>query len=124
MAAGEHSFGHADGRAVPPSVVLFTVGQLAVLLAVPRGAPLALLVAAEAAVSLPLVVSLLGVGLRATGVFTLVAIALGALVFGGLRALESLWLAALVVVPVVATLTYGLHRYERVVLGLVREGSS
>lgn len=122
MATDDRARLHADGWVIPPSVAVFAVGQLAILLVVPRGAPLPLVVAAEAIVSLPLVASLLRVGLRATATFGLAAVALGGLAVTGLLIFESLWVAALVLVLVLATLAYGLHRYELVALDLEPEG--
>lgn len=58
---------------------------------------------------------------RAVGWFLASAVALSAVGVGLLIATEQLWLAALGLGLVGATLSYGLHRYERLRLGLVEE---
>lgn len=51
--------------------------------------------------------------------FAVAALAAGAVGWGLLRTDRPLWLAALAVAVVAATAAYGIHRYERVSLGLV-----
>jgi hypothetical protein len=64
-----------------------------------------------------------GSALRTTVVCWLLALALFAVVWLAQRGTDSLWLVAVTLVAVGLLVGYGLHRYERVQLGLVRTGS-
>lgn len=55
------------------------------------------------------------------GAFAVAALATGAVGWGLLRSDRPLWLAGLAVALVAATAAYGIHRYERVSLGLVED---
>jgi hypothetical protein len=113
---------------LPRTIVAFVLLQLGVLLVPPITlTPFGLAVAipaqwlAEIVLVLLLVESLFvdlrpGQALLAGGLTLLV---LGGLPYASWLATERLWLATLVLVLAGATLAYGLHRYERVSLGLV-----
>lgn len=58
---------------------------------------------------------------RAAGVFLVSVVVLSAIAVGLWRTSDGLWLGALGLLLVGGTLSYGLHRYERVRLGLVEE---
>lgn len=62
-----------------------------------------------------------GSGLRTTLACWVLALGLFGVVELARRGTDSLWLVALVLVVVGAFVGYGLHRYERVRLGLVSE---
>lgn len=119
-----------DVRAVawPPLVV--AVGHVLLLPVVPDGFLAAgptgwrLLAGAEAAMLAVLVGSALRTTRRA--VLPLVAATLGlfGLVFAGLVATDRIWPVALLLVATVAVIGYGLHRYELVHTGQVREADA
>ena len=104
--------------------VAFAVGQLLVLLVLTReSGPLAVALA-EGALALVLVAGLVRTGdpVRAVATFATLSVAGAAALWLALGAADALWLVALGLVLAVAALAYGLHRYERVALGLVTDG--
>jgi hypothetical protein len=114
------------GRAIPVPlfgpvlVVLLHLVALPILLANP---PLVLFAALEGASLLICAFSLAGTGaaLRTTVVCWLVALGLFGTVRLAQHGTDDLALVALTLVPVGTLLGYGLHRYERVRLGLVSD---
>lgn len=105
----------------PVFVVLFHLIALPIL---PANPPFVLFAALEGASLLICAFSLAGTGaaLRTTLVCWLVAIGLFGTVRLAQRGTDDLALVALTLVLVGTLLGYGLHRYERVRLGLVSDG--
>lgn len=99
----------------------FALGQVVLVALVPPGGALAILVIAE--------IGLLGVLCspavdhhdpgRLLVASLLAGLAVGAIGWLTLRSSQAVWLAAGALVVATAFLAYGIHRYERVTLGLV-----
>lgn len=104
--------------AAPGAVAL---GHVVALLVPPGDLSLPALALMEGGLALVLVSSLLygGAPGRVVVAFLAVLAGLVATAVGGPRATPRLWLVALAVGLAVATLSYALHRYELVRLGLV-----
>ena len=99
----------------------FAAGQIVLVALYPTEGPLALLVLAEIGLSCVLLAPVVDRDEpgRAT-VATLVAgVALGGTAWAALRSAEGVWVGASAIVVGTAIAAYGLHRYERVRLGLV-----
>lgn len=105
-----------------PAPSAFAAGAVLALPAT-ADAPLAAVVAVQVGLLAVLAGSLLDVDepLGALFAFALATLALAAVGWGVLRAGRPLWLATLALALVAATAAYGLHRYERVRLGLIEE---
>ncbi|WP_160135409.1 hypothetical protein [Halococcus salsus] len=99
----------------------FALGQVVLVALVPPSGALALVVLAE--IGLLAVLCSTAVDHHDTGrllVASLLAgLAIGATGWLGLRTSQAVWVAAGALAIATAFLTYGIHRYERVTLGLV-----
>ena len=108
-------------RYLAAATTAFAAGQIVLVALYPTEGPLALLVLAEIGLSCVLLAPVVDHDEpgRAT-VATLVAgVALGGTAWAALRSTEGVWAGASVLVVGTAVVAYGLHRYERVRLGLV-----
>ena len=108
-------------RYLAAATTAFAAGQIVLVALYPTEGPLALLVLAEIGLSCVLLAPVVDHDEpgRAT-VATLVAgVALGGTAWVALRSTEGVWAGASMLVVGTAIVAYGLHRYERVRLGLV-----
>lgn len=125
LAAGVPGIGAGVGAALAwfllPAPSAFAVGQLLAVAALSTDdPPLAVAVAELGLLSVlagPLAETDAPGGTLAA--FAVAALAAGAVGWGLLRTDRPLWLAGLAVAVVAATAAYGIHRYERVSMGLV-----
>lgn len=116
---GELSTPDRQGPPVTPTAV--ALGTLGLLLVFPPSRSPAVLGPAAFLVAVAFVAGLVRTGTPSAavvwflGTFVFLCIVAASLLWAG----ESLWLAALGVVVASATLSFGLHRYELVILGKV-----
>lgn len=115
-----------DRTGPPLAPTAFALGIVGLLVVLAPGGPLARLGIAVGAVGIVLVASLVRTEapLRAVGWFLSSFVGLSAVAVGLWRTSDALWLGALGLILAGATLSYGLHRYERVRLGLVAGAES
>lgn len=110
-----------DRTGPPATPTAVALGTLGLLLVFPPSESPTVLGPAAFLVAVAVVAGLVRTGAPSEavgwflGTFVFVCIVAASLLWVG----ESLWLAALGVVVVSATLSYGLHRYELVILGKV-----
>ena len=123
MSAGTATAGRAT-RVPLFGPVFVVVLHLVALPILPANPPLVLFAALEGASLLICAFSLAGIGaaLRTTLVCWLIALGLFVTVRLAQRGTDNLALVALTLVLTGTLLGYGLHRYERVRLGLVSDG--
>lgn len=114
----------------PLAPTVFAIGIIGLLVVFPAemaGAPVGLggleLVAGLFVLALGATLGRTAAPLLAVGWFLASVVGLSAVAIGLWRAHDSLWLGALGLTLAGATLAYGLHRYERVRLGLVETGT-
>ena len=108
-------------RYLAAATTAFAAGQIVLVALYPTEGPLALLALAEVGLSCVLLASVLGRDEPGRAIVaTLIAgVALGGTAWVALRSTEGVWAGTSAVVAGTATVAYGLHRYERVRLGLV-----
>lgn len=116
--------GHRDPlqeRATDGAVALVALAHLGLVVAAPNSPDVLTLAALEVALLLSLLVAerLVGVGLTETGPLVVGFATCVGLALALPYAVESLWVAAGLLVGTVALVLYGLHRYELVALGKV-----
>lgn len=104
-------------------VYAFAIAQLGLLLVVPDSISIGELVILESGLGTLLFAGMLDEfeSRRSIGVFLLGAVGLGGTAVAAGPSAIALWQSVLAVLGVFAFLSYGLHRYELVELGLVEE---
>lgn len=108
---------------VLPATYAFAVGQILVVAVLSAEVPLVATVIGEAGLLAVLAGSLTTTDepARTVAALAVATLALGAVGWGVLRSGRPLWIVAVAIAVVATTTAYGLHRYERVRLGLVED---
>ena len=104
------------------AVYAFALGQVAAAAVLGDGATALAVAGAEAGLLVLLVAPLAAADARSVVAFAAATAGLLAVLRLARSAWEPLWAAAVALGLVAAAVAYGIHRYERVQLGLVREG--